>query len=133
MILLYCVLPAPSRAKGWEKGENVQTSDGRRQNRGRNGLRGLGDRRRGGAERAAGKRVWDCLKDFSSGSFLAPRSNFLCTVGRMAAEYCRIPDIFDYHSALNDAMYTAVLGAWLTPGDLAWRPEPGRTPGPAGG
>lgn len=41
-----------------------------------------------------------------------------------AVEYCRIPDVFDYHSALNDAMYTAVLGGWLTPQDLAWRPEP---------
>ena len=41
-----------------------------------------------------------------------------------AVAYCGIPDVFDYHSALNDAMYTAVLGAWLTPEDLAWRPEP---------
>ncbi|MCI8698515.1 MAG: exonuclease domain-containing protein [Oscillospiraceae bacterium] len=41
-----------------------------------------------------------------------------------AAEYCAIPDVFDYHSAVNDAMYTAVLGRWLTWEDLAWRPEP---------
>lgn len=41
-----------------------------------------------------------------------------------AAEYCGVPDVFDYHNALNDAMYTAVLGRWLTPEDLAWRPEP---------
>ena len=41
-----------------------------------------------------------------------------------AAEYCGLPDIFDYHSAVNDAMYTALLGAWLTAEDLAWRPEP---------
>lgn len=41
-----------------------------------------------------------------------------------AAEYCGVPDVFDYHSALNDAMYTAVLGRWLTEEDLAWRPEP---------
>lgn len=41
-----------------------------------------------------------------------------------AAGYCGVPDVFDYHDALNDAMYTAVLSAWLTPEDLAWRPEP---------
>lgn len=41
-----------------------------------------------------------------------------------AAEYCGIPDIFDYHSAVNDAMYTALIGAWLTPEALAYRPEP---------
>lgn len=41
-----------------------------------------------------------------------------------AAEYCGIPDIFDYHSAVNDAMYTALLSAWITPEDLIWRPEP---------
>ncbi len=43
---------------------------------------------------------------------------------RRAAEYCGVPDVFDYHSAVNDAMYTAILGAWLTPEDLAWRPQP---------
>lgn len=41
-----------------------------------------------------------------------------------AAEYCGIPDVFDYHSAVNDAMYTALLSAWITPEDLAYRPEP---------
>lgn len=41
-----------------------------------------------------------------------------------AAEYCGIPDVFDYHSAVNDAMYTALLSAWLTPEALAYRPAP---------
>lgn len=41
-----------------------------------------------------------------------------------AVEYCGLPDVFDYHSAVNDAMYTAVLGRWLTWEDLAWRPAP---------
>lgn len=41
-----------------------------------------------------------------------------------AAEYCGIPDIFDYHSAVNDAMYTALLSGWITQEDLAYRPEP---------
>ncbi len=41
-----------------------------------------------------------------------------------AVEYCGVPDVFDYHNAVNDAMYTAVLGAWLTQDDLDWRPEP---------
>jgi len=41
-----------------------------------------------------------------------------------AAEYCGLPDIFDFHNALNDAMYTAVISGWLTPEALAYRPEP---------
>lgn len=41
-----------------------------------------------------------------------------------AAEYCGIPDVFDYHNAVNDAMYTALLSAWLTPEALAYRPAP---------
>ena len=75
-------------------------------------------------------RYWG-LAPFEAGEFFDLQRAFAHAVGTgqqialsRAAEYCRIPDIFDYHSALNDAMYTAVLGAWLTPGDLAWRPEP---------
>lgn len=41
-----------------------------------------------------------------------------------AVEYCGIPDVFDYHNALNDAMYTAVIGGWLTREALEWKPEP---------
>lgn len=55
---------------------------------------------------------------------------FSCLVGTgqqvalwRAVEYCGIPDIFDYHNALNDAMYTAVVARWLTPEALACRPE----------
>lgn len=40
-----------------------------------------------------------------------------------AVEYCGIPDVFDYHNALYDAMYTAVVARWLTPEALAYRPE----------
>ena len=39
-----------------------------------------------------------------------------------AAAYCRIPDIFDFHDALNDAVYTALLGPWLTEEALAFKP-----------
>lgn len=31
-----------------------------------------------------------------------------------AAAYCQIPDTFTFHNALNDALYTAILGGWLT-------------------
>lgn len=31
-----------------------------------------------------------------------------------AVEYCRIPDVFTFHNALNDALYTSILGQWLT-------------------
>ena len=37
-------------------------------------------------------------------------------------DYLGIPDIFDYHNALNDAMYTALVGAWLKPEDLDFAP-----------
>ena len=30
-----------------------------------------------------------------------------------AVEYCGIPDAFTYHNALNDAMYTALVAAWI--------------------
>ena len=39
-----------------------------------------------------------------------------------AVDYCRIPDIFDFHDALNDALYTALLGRWLTEESLAFKP-----------
>lgn len=41
-----------------------------------------------------------------------------------AVEYCGIPDIFDFHNALYDALYTAVVARWITPEALAWRPAP---------
>ena len=42
-----------------------------------------------------------------------------------AVEYCQIPDCFSYHNALNDAMYTALLTAWIRPEflELASRPR----------
>lgn len=41
-----------------------------------------------------------------------------------AAEYCGLPDIFDFHNALNDALYTALIGGWLTPELLVCEPDP---------
>lgn len=41
-----------------------------------------------------------------------------------AVEYCGIPDVFDYHNALCDAMYTALVAGWITPEALAYRPAP---------
>jgi len=35
-----------------------------------------------------------------------------------AAEYCGIPDTFTFHNALNDAMYTALVTAWIDPASL---------------
>ena len=37
-------------------------------------------------------------------------------------DYLGIPDIFDYHNALYDAMYTALVGAWLRQEDLDYEP-----------
>lgn len=39
-------------------------------------------------------------------------------------DYLSIPDIFDYHNALYDAMYTALVTAWLRQEDLDFIPEP---------
>lgn len=36
-----------------------------------------------------------------------------------AVEYCGIPDAFTYHNALNDAMYTALVAAWIPPETLS--------------
>ena len=36
-----------------------------------------------------------------------------------AVEYCGIPDAFTFHNALNDAMYTALLTAWIRPEALS--------------
>ena len=41
-----------------------------------------------------------------------------------AVRYCRIPETFEFHSALYDALYTALVGAWLKPEDLAFTPPP---------
>ena len=38
------------------------------------------------------------------------------------ADYLNIPDVFDFHNALYDAMYTALVGAWLRPEDLDYEP-----------
>lgn len=39
-----------------------------------------------------------------------------------AAAYCRVPDSFTFHNARNDALYTALVGEWLTPEALAYVP-----------
>lgn len=39
-----------------------------------------------------------------------------------AVDYCKIPDVFCYHNALNDAMYTAILGRYLTEEDFRYEP-----------
>jgi inhibitor of KinA sporulation pathway (predicted exonuclease) len=36
-----------------------------------------------------------------------------------AVEYCLIPTLFDFHNALNDAMYTAIVGRFISPKTLA--------------
>ena len=36
-----------------------------------------------------------------------------------AVEYCAIPQSFDFHGADNDAMYTALVTGYISPGDLA--------------
>lgn len=37
-------------------------------------------------------------------------------------DYLNIPDVFDFHNALYDAMYTALVGAWLHREDLDYEP-----------
>lgn len=40
-----------------------------------------------------------------------------------AAGYCRVPDTFTFHNALNDAVYTAAVSEWLTEESLSYRPD----------
>ena len=69
---------------------------------------------------------------------LAPRSvtdlqtAFSLTLGTLqnialwwAVEYCRLPECFTYHNALNDAMYSALVTPWLSREtlELAARPR----------
>lgn len=39
-----------------------------------------------------------------------------------AVEYLNIPAVFDFHNALYDALYTALIGAWLRQEDLDYEP-----------
>lgn len=39
-----------------------------------------------------------------------------------AVDYCRVPDTFTFHNARNDALYTALVGEWLTPEALSYVP-----------
>lgn len=43
-----------------------------------------------------------------------------------AAEYCGIPDCFDCHNALHDAVYTAMIGEWIPADGLLLRALPRR-------
>lgn len=44
------------------------------------------------------------------------------------AEYCGVPDIFDPHNALADAVYTACIGRLLTQAELDGAVRPAQTP-----
>lgn len=64
---------------------------------------------------------WD-LPVLAMGKFLDVQRAFSELVGTnqqvalsRAVEYCGIPDTFDFHNALHDAMYTNLVGAFLTP------------------
>jgi len=46
-----------------------------------------------------------------------------------AADYCGIPDTFTFHNALNDAVYTAAVAAWVTEEALDYTPLPRRRRG----
>lgn len=48
-----------------------------------------------------------------------------------AVEHCQIPDLFPFHDALYDSLYTSVIGCWLTPESLEHEPvRRGRRAGP---
>ena len=64
----------------------------------------------------------ETLYDFQMAfSFIAGAEGRQVALWR-AVEYCNIPDIFTFHNALYDALYTALLSKWLTPGSLAFTP-----------
>lgn len=41
-----------------------------------------------------------------------------CIALHRAVEYCGIPDVFDFHSAINDVLYTALVSEFSTPESL---------------
>lgn len=43
-----------------------------------------------------------------------------------AVEYCAVPEVFDFHNALNDALYTALLSGWVREADLELQELPSR-------
>lgn len=74
-----------------------------------------------GMEYTPFKTVWNFQKAFShayDGSGKQEMALF------RVVTFLGIPDVFDYHNALNDAMYTALVGAYLTRGDLEFTPPP---------
>ena len=56
--------------------------------------------------------------DFQAAFSLLVGTNQSVALSR-AVEYCAIPDSFTFHNALNDAMYTALVSAWIGPDVLA--------------
>jgi len=53
------------------------------------------------------------LIDFQAAFSLQVNTNQGVALCR-AVEYCRIPTPFTFHNALNDAVYTALVSAWIT-------------------
>lgn len=52
-----------------------------------------------------------------------------CIALEQAVDYCAIPDVFSYHNALNDALYTALVGEHLSAASLvAPPPKPRQKP-----
>lgn len=52
-----------------------------------------------------------------------------CIALEQAVDYCAIPEVFSYHNALNDALYTALVGEHLSAESLiAPPPKPKRKP-----
>ena len=64
------------------------------------------------------EKVYHCQRAFSH----ACGASSVAALWR-AVDYLGIPDIFDYHNALYDAMYTALIGAWLRREDLEYEPQ----------
>lgn len=59
-------------------------------------------------------KIWDLQRQFGIAVGAGPQQIALIR----AVEYLGLPAVFDFHQALNDAMYTALVAQCLTPADM---------------
>lgn len=80
---------------------------------------------------AKNARLWK-LPELKVGEYIDLQAAFNRTLGigtgqRLALEnavaYCGIPELFEYHNALHDAMYAALVSGWISPESVVAPPK----------
>ena len=97
--------------------------------RGGDGVRRMGRQDNGVLEQNA--RLWG-LPVLEMPEYVDLQASFNRTLGigmgrrlalEHAAAYCGIPQVFEYHNALHDAMYAALVSGWIRPEAVAGPPR----------